>query len=549
MTLRGLFLVFALAAVQASAQSDPVIEIHGVVTELGLGPGLAGAEVTLYEFAGENRERKAYATTVTDPRGEFRFHPERFDGYWVEVKKQAYFATIPVAGVSGLLTAKAPSAETGTLVTVSAAHPSQEVRLALMRPGELTGTVIDENDKPLPGKLVEITLAGLPILARALARTGPDGAFTIKMLMPGEYVVKVSSPSSSGLKSPPKFTEDDLKVLDEDLETVYWPDALDERSATPVRVNPGATASLGTIRMRKTPSYRARVSMTGCKPDDLPHLIVASAAESQGLLASVEAVPALLAFSPQVASCEDVLVTGLKPGSYAFRLHSGLGWAAAQVEVASKNLEVSLALSAGMDISGRIVAGEGVTLPALDKIRITLNPAEGSAIGAKASPPDDKGAFLVKNVMGPSHRVRVDGLGDKYYVKEIRLDGHTAHDGLVRLYQGSQLEVVLDDQPAAITGSVTEGDKPFSQPLVFAAKWPSLETTAHPVTGDNDGKFQIAGLEPGEYRIVAVQSAALPDGQQISARMLTKLWSSAEKVTLDRGGSQSVALKLSDPLR
>ena len=151
--------------------------------------------------------------------------------------------------------------------------------------------------------------------------------------------------------------------------------------------------------------------------------------------------------------------------------------------------------------------------------------------------------------MGPSHRVSVSGLGNKYYVKEVRLDGRSVSDGVLRLYQGSQLEVVIDDQTAAITGSVTDGDKPFSQPLVFVAKWPLLESTSHPVTGDNDGKFQIIGLEPGEYRVLAVQSTPLPDGQQIGSTMLTRLWSIAEKVTVERGGSQSVTLKLSDPLR
>ncbi len=110
--------------------------------------------------------------------------------------------------------------------------------------------------------------------------------------------------------------------------------------------------------MRKTPSYRARVSMRGCKPDDLPHLVVTSPTDGLRTHAG-EAVPALLAFSPQVSPCEDVLVTGLKPGSYTFRLLSARGWAAAPVEVASKNLEVSLAPSVGVDITGRIVAGGG----------------------------------------------------------------------------------------------------------------------------------------------------------------------------------------------
>jgi hypothetical protein len=138
---------------------------------------------------------------------------------------------------------------------------------------------------------------------------------------------------------------------------------------------------------------------------------------------------------------------------------------------------------------------------------------------------------------------------DKYYVKEIRLDGRAAPGGVVKLYWGSQLEIVLDDQPAALTGSVTDGDKPFSQPLVFVAKWPTLEVPLRPAIGDNDGRFQIAGLEPGEYRVLAVQSTAMPDGMQIGETMLGRLWSSAEHVTLERGGSQSVALKLSDPLR
>lgn len=152
--------------------------------------------------------------------------------------------------------------------------------------------------------------------------------------------------------------------------------------------------------------------------------------------------------------------------------------------------------------------------------------------------------------MGPGHRVSVDGLGNKYYVKEIQVDGRAAPDGVGRLYQGSQIEIVIDDQPAAITGSVSDGDKPFSEPLIFAAKWPSLAVaTLGPVIGDNSGQFHITGLDPGEYHALAVPSTPLPDGQQIGSGMLGKLWSDAERVTVERGGSKAVALKLSDPLR
>jgi hypothetical protein len=547
MNVRGLLFVFVLIPGLIHAQSDPVIEIHGIVSEVGLGIGLQGAEVTLYEFAGPDRERKLYAAAATDLDGAFRFRLERYGDYWVEVKKQAYFASIPISGAAS---SKPPAEETGTLITVSAAHPSQEVRFALMRPGELRGTVIDEDDKPVKGVLVEVNKEGWSTLAFSPVRTGADGVFTVSTLIPGEYFVRLSAPSNKAFASPQRFSEDDLKVVDEELEALFWPGVPDPRSATPVRVGPGEPASLGTIRMRRTPSYRARVSMTGCKADDLPRLIVSSPNDMfPGEERSEIPIAVLRAFSPPVSSCEDILVTGLKAGSYTFRLVTAQAWAAAPVEVAAKNLDVTLTLSLGVNISGRIVAAEGASLPALDKVVIVLSGAETGATNSKASSLDSKGTFVAANVMGPGHHVNVTGLGNQYYVKEIRMDGHAMPDGVVRLYQGAQLEIVIDDQPAAITGTVNDGDKPFSQPLVFAAKWPSLQTTLRPVTGDNDGTFQITGLEPGEYRVLAVQSTPLPDGQQISSSMLTKLWSEAEKVTVERGGSQSVALKLSDPLR
>src|ERR1700730_14986418 len=113
MTVRGLVLLFALIAGRAWAQSNTPIEIHGVLTELGLNLGLAGADVTLFEFVGPQRVRTVLATSATDTGGTFQFHPERFGDYWVEVKKQGYFATIPMNGQFS----SAPLSETtGTLV-------------------------------------------------------------------------------------------------------------------------------------------------------------------------------------------------------------------------------------------------------------------------------------------------------------------------------------------------------------------------------------------------------------------------------------------------
>ena len=72
-----------------------------------------------------------------------------------------------------------------------------------------------------------------------------------------------------------------------------------------------------------------------------------------------------------------------------------------------------------------------------------------------------------------------------------------------------------------------------------------------PVSGgnlrtDHDGKFQINGLKPGEYRIVAWQPPTGPRPGGFGD-ILPKLASLAQSITVERGGTANVDLKLADP--
>jgi hypothetical protein len=524
------------------------IQIHGTVTEIGLG-GLAAAQVTVYEFAGPEREKRVLTTTVTGGDGRFQIDLARFGDYWVEVKKEAYFASIPIEGPGSqvsLASQKPPAAETGTLVTVSAAHPTAQVRFSLMRPGGLTGTVLDEADKPLAHMLVELWMAGAPALSHSTAQTDNNGVFHTRTLMPGAYIVQISPRADIFLTPFKKFSDDEMAVIDEGLEGVYWPNARDEASATPARISPGSEASLGVVRLRKTPSYRAHVSMGGCRAENLPVLSVIDRANPTSPL---DFTRFLLPLARKLDSCEDVIVLALKPGSYTFVLTAKGEFAAAPVEIGNKNREVKLTLTPTADISGGFTASDDVKIPDLSNVRVDLKPAESGAANISVSRPDVHGIFGAKGLSNLAYRVVCYGLSDRFYVKEIRVDGQPAPDGIVHFYSGSKLELVLDNHPATLTGSVTDRGEAFSQPLIYLVKWPSqVEVKAHPVTGDNSGQFQIGGLEPGEYRILAVSSTPLPDGEQIGLPMLNRLWSAAESLVLDRGETKTSNLTLSDPL-
>lgn len=113
----------------------------------------------------------------------------------------------------------------------------------------------------------------------------------------------------------------------------------------------------------------------------------------------------------------------------------------------------------------------------------------------------------------------------------------------------AQLDIVIDDQAATISGTVAERDKATGQVMAVAVRWPltaeglSLLELSVRAPANDQGRFQIGGLAPGEYRVLALT-------QDMLTRLngdVSRLVNNAEKVTVERGSSQSVTLKIVEP--
>jgi hypothetical protein len=353
--------------------------------------------------------------------------------------------------------------------------------------------------------------------------------------MPGDYVVTVQHAGPTIL---PKFSEEDLKVVDDDFETSF-------SAGAPLPVIPGASLSVGTITARKMTYYRA-------------HLSVQSGDCAPGQTWSFSANSQTAGFGFPVPCGKEFLVRNLAPGSYSFTLstngRSGEKrlWGVTPVKVADHNLEVSMTMSAGADISGRIVAADGTTLPS-GKTTILVTP-ELSGLGTTTLVSDPGGRFLIAGLPGGRSRLSVSGMSRKFYVKEIRYNGLAVADDVITLIAGApaELEIVIDDKAATISGSVAERDKVTDRIMVVAMKWPvpadatslsALLNLSNSVSTDDQGRFQIGGLAPGEYRVLALTGDTLiRNGDRLS-----QLAGRGEKVTVERESSQNVSLKIVEP--
>ena len=557
---RSFLAVFALlSAGVLCAQDTPKLEVRGELLEIGLGSGISGAQITVYQFSIDS-ERSVLAKGITDSQGHFEFQPDHPGRYYVEASKPEYFADSGEASAQDLVAAIAAGRQvegartTGSLVVSSKEHPREFVRLGLMRPAEVRGRVLDDKDKPLGSFFVEALEPGVPgvkaaapLVGRASAHTRVDGSFTIGGLRPGQYVVRVSPTTTLALTPPTtKFSEEDENTVDEGLATAYWPGSRDVAGAGTVTLIPGTPMDLGAIHVSRTQLYRVRVSLRGCEPGD---------SVSYTLVGGATGIPGGIPLS--LPGCDDFLIRGLPPGSYEVALQTKQKWALVPLDIVNRNVSLSITLGPEGQVAGEIVAArEGMSLDSAMRLSVTVMSAEPLVFMAHmmVSSPVAAGKFSLRAVRGGRHTVSVTGLGTQYYVKEIRVDGVASSDSTVTLGLLSRLEIVIDDQPAALTGVVMEGDEKVAQPRIYVVRWPpsggpgSATPGTSAVVGDADGGFQMAGLAPGQYRVLALPPGPIPDGAS-EWKFAPQAWDRAETVTLERGKSSEVRLQMVDPMR
>jgi len=372
------------------------------------------------------------------------------------------------------------------------------------------------------------------------ARTAKDGSFRVTGLVPGGYVVRIST-GRAGMKSPvTDFSREDEDAVDEGVGTSWWAGAAERESASIVTVNPAAVTTLGSsIGVHKQPLYRIHFIPQGCQPADEINL------QGPGSLplpngVNTQDLPMFMAAGRANFSCKGVLIPGFRRGSYRFTATTKHSAALADVTITDRNVTVPLSLIPNGDMLGRIVTAEGSPPPS--RRPPPQLPKSGLVV------PDSDGNFILTDVpcIPAPLGMRLLFGAPGYYVKEIRVNGVVAAQDALPLCAGSRLEIVLDNKVASLTVALSEVNTPASERIIAVEKSPRTAVTRPTPPPDQSGSVHYTNLEPGDYRVLALRKVALPDGEDLQ-QVIPQLWDRAAKITLGPGDAKSVSVKLIDP--
>jgi protocatechuate 3,4-dioxygenase beta subunit len=232
----------------------------------------------------------------------------------------------------------------------------------------------------------------------------------------------------------------------------------------------------------------------------------------------------------------------------------------APVVVAGEDVtNVVIVTSKGGTAAGHVTF-DGGTPPSTNNIRITAQSidnegpmmffAPGPGGGAPGSIAQD-GSFELRGLAG-TRLIRASNLPAGWVLKSVRVEGQDVTDTGFDFKPGSALsgvEVVLTNKTTDITGTVTQGDgqpvKDFTA-VIFAAdpaKW-SLPNSRY-ITGtrpDQEGRFRVRNLPPGDYLAIAVEYLA--QGEWGDPEVLERLRGKATRFTLAEGAPKTLELKV-----
>jgi len=515
---------------QSTVKPEDMCTIEGVVLKATTADPLKKVILTLRKVEEHGQPK----SVTSDASGHFQFKNVEPGRYRLDASRNGY---------ASQEYGQPSHRGSGPILALTAGQHLKEISFRLVPAAVITGHVYDEDGEPVGVAEVQALhfqyeKGQRKLGAFASSRTNDLGEYRIYGLEPGQYCL---SASYRPRNEPPEGG----------YGTVYYPGSADPNRASALDLHPGdeLPGIDFTLVPVKTFTVRGRVH-------DLPsgrpgmHAIVLLE-ERNRQVRSWSYRSETFVQNPQ----GEFEIHGVNPGSYYALALSTDGdkqyTAREAIEVSDADVEgVSLVVGPGIDVKGRIRV-EGNAPLDMNVVTISLQPREGAEFMGNAPPsikPD--GSFVIPNVADGDCQLFIWGLPEDFYLKAVRAGGSdllTSDLSVSRKQPPGLLEVVLSPNGAHIEGLVLKEDKPFGGAtvvLVPEGDRSKVERLYQSTSTDQDGRFGIRGITPGDYTLFGWET--VERGAYQDPEFLRPYRERGKPVHVDDGGAGSERASIHD---
>ncbi len=521
--------------------------LRGQVVASDSGTPIRRAQVRL---SGIGMRESRLATTDAQGRFEIR-----------DLNGGRYSLTASKGGFVTLQYGQRRPSEAGTPIELSDAQVLDRLLIGLPRGSVISGRISDEFGEPIVNASVSAMryayVGGSRRLTPAGARdtTDDQGFYRLFGLSPGDYIISASL--RMGEVTDPG---DELSGF----APTYFPGTPDATAAQRVRValsqeQGGVSFALAATRLVRvwgqvlsasgTPHWGGMVSLS-----PIGGAIGGGLARGPGFFQGN---------GSRIEGDGSFWITNVAPGRYQLTARAGgrddAEFARMDVTVGGSEVGSLIVVTAPSGrITGKVVTDTGEPLPAGSpslQVVARAASADGSTVGqfgggGGQGRVNADGTFEVGSVLDPRY-VRIT-TPSAWTLKAVLVDGRDVTDVPVDAGPGevvSGVQVVITRTLSSAEGTVLDDRR---QPVLDATVvlFPADERLRYfqsrfvrSARPDQEGKFRITTVPPGEYLAVAVQG--IEDGQSGDPEFLAAIDDYAERVTIKPGETKTVTLGLS----
>lgn len=481
-------------------------------------------------------------TTVTDTDGVYEL---------TDVPAGSYTVSAARAGFLTLQFGQRRPREAGRVLDVHAGETITGVDLALPKGGVIAGRILDELGEPAAAVRVEAMefryIRGRRVAVPArIATTNDVGEYRLSGLEPGAFQIRASARDV--------WESDDGKQTLTYAAT-YYPGVT--AAEQPPFVNVALGQEVPGIDLRLIAGRASRITGIVEGKDAEPLADQAVHVDNIGRTTGGALMFAQGAGSTKTNGQGTFEISKLAPGEYMVYSGDQRDRIAIRVVLTDGDVEhVVLSPKPGTAINGSVVTDEG-SAPPFPPGRVRVNPISADPESVlpvwnqpREQPLTPDWTFRVANANG-QYLFRMDGLPPEWMLKAVLYGGKDITDAPFTVLQGAPdvtgLQVVISRRGGKITGDVVDaagaaaGDTTVIAFAEDKSHWRLASRFVKAVRPDRQGRFTVAGLPPGPYRVAAQDFVV--EGQWEDPGFLERLLKASVRVELKEAATETITLR------